>query len=453
MRGYRVDVEASGAAGQGAWPGRLLGYVLALAATGLAVLATGALEPLIGPRFAVFFVAVMLAAWRGGLGPGLLATLLSVAAFDYFFLPPVGVLNLEDPTDLVLLAVYGGAATLISFLSGRAVAEARRARVAAEEASRAREQLQAILDGVADGIIALDPAERLVFANEAAARAPGFPSAAALLGASREEVLGRFEIMDAAGQPLPPERLPSRRALRGEPDPVEVVRFRVRATGEERWAQVSARPLRDSAGRVRLAIAIFVDISERMRAEAALREANDTLRAIIEASPLAIMALDPEGRVRLWNPAAQRILGWAADEVLGRPLPAIPDDRQEEFRANLRRTMEEGTIVGMETRRQRKDGELIEVALWAAPLRDAEGRPIGVLSLVADIGERKREERAQRLLAAAGEALAASLDIDAMLERLVRLLVSSLADYCLLYLLDEQGALVAGPAAHRHPER
>ncbi len=453
MRGYRVDVEASGAAGQGAWPGRLLGYVLALAATGLAVLATGALEPLIGPRFAVFFVAVMLAAWRGGLGPGLLATLLSVAAFDYFFLPPVGVLNLEDPTDLVLLAVYGGAATLISFLSGRAVAEARRARVAAEEASRAREQLQAILDGVADGIIALDPAERLVFANEAAARAPGFPSATALLGASREEVLGRFEIMDAAGQPLPPERLPSRRALRGEPDPVEVVRFRVRATGEERWAQVSARPLRDSAGRVRLAIAIFVDISERMRAEAALREANDTLRAIIEASPLAIMALDPEGRVRLWNPAAQRILGWAADEVLGRPLPAIPDDRQEEFRANLRRTMEEGTIVGMETRRQRKDGELIEVALWAAPLRDAEGRPIGVLSLVADIGERKREERAQRLLAAAGEALAASLDIDAMLERLVRLLVSSLADYCLLYLLDEQGALVAGPAAHRHPER
>src|SRR5258708_6626428 len=64
---------------------------------------------------------------------------------------------------------------------------------------------------------------------------------------------------------------------------------------------------------------------------AELRESNQTLCALIQASPLAIIALDRSREVKLWNPAAERLLGWSEQETIGRPLPSVPEDRQDEF--------------------------------------------------------------------------------------------------------------------------
>src|SRR5437588_12028933 len=113
------------------------------------------------------------------------------------------------------------------------------------ESAQARQPIdpfepEVILQGVTDGITALDPSGRLLYANEAAVRLIGFSSLEALMAATPEERLARFELLDASGCPLPLDRLPGRMALKGASNPEALVRFRVRETGEERWSIVKA---------------------------------------------------------------------------------------------------------------------------------------------------------------------------------------------------------------------
>jgi PAS domain S-box-containing protein len=147
---------------------------------------------------------------------------------------------------------------------------------AQEELRDSRDQLDAILRGVADGVTAQDPTGRIIYANEAAARMIGFPSAREFMEARPGDVLMRFELLDEEGHPFPPERLPGRRALAGEEGAEEVLRFRVQDVGEERWSIVKAMPIFGEQGRVRMAVNIFRDITEAKRAE-------DTLRRVTEA--------------------------------------------------------------------------------------------------------------------------------------------------------------------------
>jgi PAS domain S-box-containing protein len=129
------------------------------------------------------------------------------------------------------------------------------------------EQLMVVLGGIADGITALNPAGKLVYCNDIAARLIGYPSAQALLAVPNTEILRKFELFDDAGQPLPVEELPSRRALRGQTEPPRVLRFRVRETGEERWSMVTAQAVVDEAGRIELAVTIFHEITALKRME------------------------------------------------------------------------------------------------------------------------------------------------------------------------------------------
>jgi PAS domain S-box-containing protein len=142
-------------------------------------------------------------------------------------------------------------------------------RVASEAALQAsRDQLEVILGGVADGIVAEAPGGSLVYANDVAAQAIGYPSVQAMLDAAPSERLGQFSIMDEAGDILPPAQLPSRLVLAGADHAARVLRYRTLATGQERWAQVQARPVRDARGQVVLAIALMHDITMQRLAEA-----------------------------------------------------------------------------------------------------------------------------------------------------------------------------------------
>jgi PAS domain S-box-containing protein/excisionase family DNA binding protein len=135
---------------------------------------------------------------------------------------------------------------------------------------------------------------------------------------------------------------------------------------------------------------------ERKRAEQALHETNQALQALIQASPVAIINLDPQGIVKLWNPAAERIYGWSEQEVINRPLPTVPSDREEDYRRDHENASRGFIFNGLETRRRRKDGALIDVSISTAPLRNARGEVTSVVALVTDITERKRAEEALR---------------------------------------------------------
>ncbi|GAB4437736.1 MAG: hypothetical protein OHK0015_30690 [Chloroflexi bacterium OHK40] len=172
----------------------------------------------------------------------------------------------------------------------RDVTERERA-AAALQASR--DQLEAILHGVADGITAQQPGGQLIYANDAAARVAGFATVEELLAAPPGVFLERFELFDEAGRPFPIERLPGRRVLGGESTAEALIRFRERATGSERWSLVKATGLRDARGQVQLAINLFHDITAQKQAErAAARSAERAARLQALTAALAA-ALTP----------------------------------------------------------------------------------------------------------------------------------------------------------------
>src|SRR4051812_30438648 len=104
----------------------------------------------------------------------------------------------------------------------------------AQTVTGARDLFETVLRNLTDGIIVVDAHGERLYANDAAARLTGYPSADALLPARPAEALERFEIFDAAGRPLAPEVLPGRRALAGEEAEPVVVRFRSRTGGSDR---------------------------------------------------------------------------------------------------------------------------------------------------------------------------------------------------------------------------
>src|SRR5688500_1911832 len=115
------------------------------------------------------------------------------------------------------------------------LAELRAARGEIEALRHSRAQLARTLDRVADGVTVQDARGALVYANDAAARLCGYPSAEAFLAAPLSEIWRRFELLDDAGRPLSPDRLPGRLALGGDLNPPELsVCFRIAETGERR---------------------------------------------------------------------------------------------------------------------------------------------------------------------------------------------------------------------------
>ena len=140
------------------------------------------------------------------------------------------------------------------------------------------------------------------------------------------------------------------------------------------------------------------EISERQRTEIALRHTNETLQALVSASPRAIFMLDLEGRVKIWNPAAEQMFGWKEDEVINHPSP-IPLDEQLEDRTTIQNSVLQGkTYTRLEMSRLKKDGSAIDIIFSAAPLPDSNGEISGLVAVIADISEQKRQAEQVRLL-------------------------------------------------------
>ncbi len=141
-------------------------------------------------------------------------------------------------------------------------------------------------------------------------------------------------------------------------------------------------------------------------------ETVDTLRAVLRAAPVAIVGVDPDGRVRLWTPAAERLFGWSEEEALGRFSPFVPEERIGEFYDRLARALGGEELHEQGLWRQRRDGSPLEVSSSAAPLRDREGKVVGLVEASVDRSARRQTEAelAYRsfLLASVSDAVVAS---------------------------------------------
>jgi PAS domain S-box-containing protein len=186
----------------------------------------------------------------------------------------------------------------------------------------------------------------------------------------------------------PPERYEAskhlyERVMAGEKFSVE----RKSATGEH--YMVHFVPLKNEHDEVDAGLIIALDITDIKDAE----EKSAKLAAIIESSDDAIISKTLESVITSWNDSAERMFGYAADEIIGETIyKLIPKDRQEEEPDILSRLKNGERVEHFETKRVAKDGRLIDVSITVSPVKDQQGNIIGLSKIARDITERKKDD-------------------------------------------------------------
>jgi PAS domain S-box-containing protein len=319
-----------------------------------------------------------------------------------------------------------------------------------------------------NGIVITDPRmpdDPIVYVNPAFEKISGYPV---------DEVLGhncRFLQGEDRDQPA----LDELRAALSEERESRVVLKNYRKDGTPFWNELYVSPVHDEEGRLTNFVGVQNDITERRRIEDVLRESEERFRATFEHAAIGAAQVGIDGRWLRVNRRLGEIVGYEPEELLETTFQEIthPDDLEGDL-AHLRRLLaDELRTYTTEKRYLRRDGSIVWVNLTVSLVRDASGEPAYFIAAVEDISERKKaqEERdlllvkeqlaraeaveARRrlaLLAAAGPALsAASLDYTETLERITRLLVPELADWCLLDGVEDDGTISQIAAAHADP--
>ncbi|MEO6778872.1 MAG: PAS domain S-box protein [Gemmatimonadaceae bacterium] len=138
-------------------------------------------------------------------------------------------------------------------------------------------------------------------------------------------------------------------------------------------------------------LALLNDITQTRKVEAAFRESSQFIRAILDSSPIAIIATDLDLNVVQWNPAAERLFGWKAEEVIGGRNPIVPY-ASTEFHEMLAVVRSKHRITNRDQRRACRDGTTVKVDISVALIQSATGEPAGFVALAADLTERIRLE-------------------------------------------------------------
>jgi PAS domain S-box-containing protein len=268
-------------------------------------------------------------------------------------------------------------------------------KVTEEALHESNQLLQALLDSLSVPITVTDAEGRVTVWNRAAEDTFGW---------TVEEVCGGILPI------CPPEQLEDSLARTGRVfDGETITDFQAGALlrdGARIDVNATAVPVYGSDGKVSAAMWIISDITDQQRAAAALRERNQLLKALLNASPLPITATDLEGRTTLWNAAAEREFGWTVDEAVGHALPVVPPEDVEGSAARRERVHGGEIVTDAEVQAVRRDGSRIDISLSAAPIYGPDGRVNGSIGVMLDITERlhafellrKSDEERRRLL-------------------------------------------------------
>ncbi len=134
------------------------------------------------------------------------------------------------------------------------------------------------------------------------------------------------------------------------------------------------------------------------RAEESLRQTDDMLRAVVDASPVAIITLSLDYRVLTWNKTAEEIYGWKSFEILHQSLPLIPESYQSAFRGCVERVLQNQTLKNLEFRHLRKDGSEVDINVSLAPIHDPDGSSSCLIMTAVDITLSKQIEAERKVL-------------------------------------------------------
>lgn len=316
---------------------------------------------------------------------------------------------------------------------------------AEDEMRRQRELLRVTLASIGDAVIATDAKGKITFLN---------PVAEALTGWTFEEAARKpleqvFDIINEdtrAKVPSPVARVIEERAVVGLANHTLLVA----KDGKAIPIDDSAAPIRDDKGNIIGTVLVFRDVTQRRRTE----QDAYRLAAVVNSSDDAIISKTLDGIITTWNPAAERMFGYTAEEAVGKPITIIyPPERLPEFETNMARVRRGESIDHFDTVRLRKDGTPVIVSLSISVVRDAHGNVIGASKILRDISERKWNEDAQRFLAEASDVLASSLEYETTLASVARLVVPRIADWCAVHIKMEDGSIQQLALAHVDPAK
>jgi PAS domain S-box-containing protein len=379
--------------------GVAIAIVLAAAALRLALFQSlGTRSP-----FITFFPAVMLAALYGGFRAGLLATLLSALAVDYFWLGPVG-LTLGDSADwlamiffVVSCAMISGITSAMHRAQARAANAEAEARLAAERARSAEalreseERLRLALDAanlaawdwhMASGRIIWNDEHYRVFGYEPGSIAPGYE---AWRRRVHPEDIARVEARLRESMERGGEYAAEYRAI--WPD------------GAVRWVSARGRYEADATGKSVRSYGVLEEITERKRAEEALRQSEELNRKIVQNTSAIILRLDPQARITFANERALQFFGYSKEELVGQLAVGTIIPAHETTGRDLARMVEEirQNPDGFHTNANentRKNGERVWLEWTNSGIYDEQGRLQEFLAVGIDVTERKRAEEA-----------------------------------------------------------
>jgi len=262
----------------------------------------------------------------------------------------------------------------------------------AEEALRASQvRLRATFDQAAVGIVVADLNSQFLEANSRFCE---------LLGYSSDELRGlTFREVTHPDDP-PNAQTHSQALLTGQIPHAAFEKRYIHKDGSTIWGRTTLTLLSDPSTQVQRFVGTIEDITDRKRTEQALDVASaqahkvqSNLAAIVESSDDAIISKTLDGVISTWNQAAERIFGYSAEEVVGKPITVlIPPTHLDEEPVILQKLRRGERIDHYETVRKTKDGILINVSLTVSPIKDANGSIVGASKIARDITQRKRAE-------------------------------------------------------------
>ncbi|PLR28625.1 PAS domain-containing sensor histidine kinase [Caulobacter zeae] len=368
---------------------RIRAFGVAIGAALLAAALRLACEPWLEHRAAYlpFVVPIVLAAAFGGAGPGFCAALIGLIAGAMFSGQSLG--SFEGMTNTGVYVVTACGLILIGGEIGRLRRQAAtlvdQSDDRAQKAAAAAEQLNLLIDGAAEyAIYMLDPEGRVLIWNAGAERLKGW---------REDEVVGQdaaiFYPPDARRDGKPAADL-ARALHEGR---VEEEDWRLRKDGSEFLAQVSIMALRDESGVLEGFAKIVHDITDQRAAERALQVGADHLKSILSTVPDAMIVIDEQAVILSFSAAAERLFGWAEDEVAGRNvsclMPSPDHERHDGYIARYLATGERRIIgLGRIVTGQRKDG-----STFAMELAVGEAKGLGpriFTGFCRDLTERQR---------------------------------------------------------------
>ena len=372
---------------------RRMGYGVSLAAVAVAFVARWWLDPLLGDRLplATFVIAVIVAAWAGGLRPALLATGLGLLLSVYFFMPPRHSWLLAASHQWVGLAMY----LLISCaITGFAGSMRRTQRRITEQS----EQLRITLASIGDAVISTDASGNITYLNAVAESLTGWVALDAV-GLPLTKVCNALDENTRLAIECPTTRALSEGVVVGLADHAILVA----SDGVEHPINGSAAPMYSKGGEVVGCVLMFRDISARRQLERQNVERLATARllsAIVDSSSDAIISKSLSGIVQSWNVAAERLLGYSAAQAVGRHISfVIPPERLDEEDRIMARIRNGDHVEHLDTVRLRSDGQRVPVSVSISPVRSESGPVAGASTIVRDMTAQKRGEEELRRLA------------------------------------------------------